>query len=105
MTQHASSNAWAAIFRAFAAILIAWFGASALASASGGQVPAFHFDRFVGLLITIAFGFAMITFYSRPIGFRHRFYHLIIDQGLELSGRWIMPWSRKSGTARNLYWE
>jgi Zn-dependent protease with chaperone function len=51
------------LFRGFALILIVWFGAkSALSSASGG--PGFHFDHFAQLVLTIAFGYAMITYLS-----------------------------------------
>ena len=86
MTEHAGlfESLGSHMFRAFATILIVWFGVkSALASAGGGQGPSFHFDHFASLLMTIAFGFGMITFYSHPIpGFGVSFYHLIIDQGL-----------------------
>src|SRR5439155_15499042 len=77
------------MFRAFATILIVWFGVrSALASAGGTAVSAFHFEHFASLLITIAFGFGMITYYSQPIpGFGVSFYHLIVDQGLVLSNQ------------------
>lgn len=73
------------LFRGLAIILIVWFGVkSALASASGHS--GFHFDRFAGLLMTIAFGYGMITFYSHPIpGMGVSFYHLIIDQGTNLA--------------------
>jgi type IV secretory pathway VirB6-like protein len=88
MTEHADffEAIGLAMFRGFAVILISWFGVkSALASASGG-VNVFQFDRFADLLITIAFGFGMITYYSRPIpGFGVSFYHLVIDQGLVLA--------------------
>jgi hypothetical protein len=75
------------LFRSFAIILIAWFGVkSALASASGHQ--GFHFDHFASLLMTIAFGYTMITFYSRPIpGMGVSFYHLIIDEGTNLANQ------------------
>lgn len=75
------------MFRSFAVILIAWFGVkSALASAGGGMGPVFNFDHFASLLMTIAFGLGMITYYSRPIpGIGVSFYHLIIDQGLVLA--------------------
>src|SRR5712692_5302994 len=91
MTEHAElfESMGGHMFRAFATILIAWFGVkSALASASGGHGPGFHFDHFASLLMTIAFGFGMITFYSHPIpGFGFSFYHLFIDQGLDLANR------------------
>ncbi len=90
MTEHASlfERAGETMFRGFAVILISWFGVkSALASVSGG-VNVFQFDRFADLLITIAFGFGMITYYSHPIpGFGVSFYHLIVDQGLTLSNQ------------------
>jgi hypothetical protein len=105
MTEHADifERMGHNMFRGFAVILISWFGVkSALASASGG-VNVFQFDRLVDLLITIAFGFAMITYYSHPIpGIGVSFYHLIIDQGLALSnelndGILQELWNRLSG--------
>jgi hypothetical protein len=73
------------LFRSLAIILIVWFGAkSALASASGRF--GFQLDHFASLLLTIAFGYGMITFYSRPIpGMGISFYHLIVDQGTNLA--------------------
>ncbi len=88
MTSHASmfETLGMNLFRGFAIILIVWFGVKgALASASGGY-SGFQFDRFASLLMTIAFGDAMITYYSRPIpGMGFSFYHLIIDQGTNLA--------------------
>jgi type IV secretory pathway VirB6-like protein len=95
------------MFRGFAVILIVWFGVkSALASASGGSGTAFSFDQFASLLITIAFGFTMITYYSQPIpGMGVSFYHLIVDQGLALANQLQHSvaqdlWDRITG----LYW-
>ncbi len=88
MTQHAAMFEALGLhmFRGFAVILIAWYGIKgALSAAGGGHGPLINFDQFASLLITISFGFAMITFYSTPIpGFGVSFYHLIIDQGLDL---------------------
>src|SRR6266849_4073213 len=109
MTEHASmfETMGSHLFRSFSVILVAWFGVkSALSSASGGTTNAFPFDRFASLLITIAFGFGMITYYSHPIpGFGVSFYHLIIDQGLELANQLNHSlvqelWDRLTG----LYW-
>jgi type IV secretory pathway VirB6-like protein len=109
MTQHATlfETVGANMFRGFAVILIAWFGIkSALASAGAGQGPLFHFDNFASLLLSIAFGFAMITYYSHPIpGFGVSFYHLIIDEGLDLANQLNHSlvqeiWDRLTG----LYW-
>src|SRR6266581_772769 len=109
MTEHAGifETMGNHMFRSFAVILIAWFGTkSALSSAGGGYGPGFHFDRFASLLMTIAFGFAMMTYYSQPIpGFGFSFYHLIIDQGLDLANQLNHSlvqelWDRLTG----LYW-
>jgi type IV secretory pathway VirB6-like protein len=77
------------MFKAFSVIMIAWFGIkSALASASGGHGAGFHFDQFAKLLMTIAFGLAMITYYTHPIpGFGTSFHQLITDQGLYMANR------------------
>ncbi len=91
MTQHASlfETMGGNMFRAFAVILISWYGVkTALSAAGGGPMTGFHFESFASLLMTIAFGFAMITYYSQPIpGFGISFYHLIVDQGLALSNQ------------------
>ncbi len=109
MTQHAAlfETVGANMFRGFAVILIVWFGVkSALASAGAGHGPLFHFDNFASLLFSIAFGFAMITYYSHPIpGFGVSFYHLIVDEGLDLSNQLNHSlvqevWDRLTG----LYW-
>jgi hypothetical protein len=109
MTEHAGlfETMGANMFRGFAVILIAWFGIKgALASAGGGFAPGFHFDQFASLLMTIAFGFGMITYYSHPIpGFGISFYHLVIDQGLSLANQLNHSlvqevWDRLTG----LYW-
>jgi hypothetical protein len=109
MTQHASlfEEMGAHMFRGFAVILISWYGVkTALASASGIVGPAFHFDSFADLLMTIAFGFGMITFYSHPIpGIGVSFYHLIVDQGLALANQLNHSliqevWDRLN----NIYW-
>ena len=88
MTSHASmfETLGMNLFRGFAVILISWFGVkSALASASSGHL-GFHFERFASLLMTIALGDAMITYYSRPLpGLGLSFYHLIVDQGTNLA--------------------
>jgi type IV secretory pathway VirB6-like protein len=91
MTEHANifQAMGAQMFRDFAVILISWYGIrSALSAASGSPMTVFHFDKLASLLITIAFGFAMITYYSQPIpGLGVSFYHLIVDQGLDLSNQ------------------
>jgi type IV secretory pathway VirB6-like protein len=109
MTQHAAlfETLGNHLFRGLAVIMLAWFGIkSALASASSGHGPAFHFDQLASLLMTIAFGFGMITYYSQPLpGIGVSFYHLFIDQGSSLSTQLNHAlvqdiWDRLTG----LYW-
>src|SRR3984893_54484 len=73
------------LFRGLAVILVAWFGiTAALTSAEGG--PALPLGRFATLLLTIAFGFAMITYYRAPIpGLGRSFTQLLTDQPIFLA--------------------
>ena len=73
------------LFRGLAVILVAWFGLrAALASTEGG--PALPLARFVSLLLTIAFGFAMLTYYRAPLpGIGISFTQLITDQPIFLA--------------------
>ena len=74
------------IFRGLAVILIAWFGVkSALSSASGKG--GFDFAKFADLLLIIAFGLGMLTYYSTPIpGTAYSFSDMITQEALHLSG-------------------
>jgi hypothetical protein len=73
------------LFRGFATILIVWFGVqAALSSAEGGE--GFSFARFSRLLLVVAFGFAMVTYYSTPIpGMGYSFSDLVIQEASSLS--------------------
>jgi hypothetical protein len=73
------------LFRGLAVILIAWFGIrAALASAEGGA--ALPLGQFAMLLLTIAFGFTMITYYRAPIpGLGVSFTQLLTDQPIFLA--------------------
>jgi type IV secretory pathway VirB6-like protein len=73
------------LFRAFATILVAWFGIqSALSSAEGGE--GFNFARFSELILVITFGFAMVTYYNRPIpGIGYSFSDLVMQEASSLS--------------------
>lgn len=75
------------LFRAFATILVVWYGVkSALSSASGGR--PFQFDHFASLLLTISFGFAMVNYYSAPIpGVGVSFHNLVTDEAQFLSSK------------------
>ena len=73
------------LFRAFATILIAWYGIKSALGSAGGKHP-FHFDNFASLLLTISFGFAMVNYYSAPIpGIGTGFHNLITDEARYLT--------------------
>jgi hypothetical protein len=75
------------MFRAFAVILISRFGVK-VALSSAEDHAGFRFSHFVNLVLVIAFGFGMITYYDSPLpGFERSFKNLIIDQAVYLSNR------------------
>ena len=75
------------LFRAFATILVVWYGIKA-ALAAGEQRGGFHFANFVSLILMISFGFAMVNYYDAPIpGFGRDFHHLITDEAAILSNQ------------------
>lgn len=75
------------LFRAFATILVVWYGLKAALSASDHRV-GFHFANFVSLILMISFGFAMANYYDAPIpGFGRDFHHLITDEAANLSNQ------------------
>ena len=75
------------LFRMFATILVAWYGVKSALAAAGGK-QSFHFDNFASLLLTIAFGFAMVNYYSTPIpGIGSSFHNLITDEAQFLAMR------------------
>jgi hypothetical protein len=75
------------LFRMFATILVAWYGIKSALSAASGK-HTFHFDNFASLLLTVAFGFAMINYYSTPIpGVGSSFHNLITDEAQFLANR------------------
>ena len=75
------------LFRAFATILVAWYGLKA-ALAAGENRSGFHFANFVTLILMISFGFGMVNYYDTPIpGFGRDFHHLITDEAATLSNQ------------------
>jgi hypothetical protein len=75
------------LFRAFATILLAWFGAKSALAAAGGRGP-FQFDRFASLLLTISFGFGMVNYYSAPLpGVGTSFHNLVTDESQFLANK------------------
>jgi hypothetical protein len=75
------------IFRGLAIILIAWFGIKSALSASQGH-GGFHFAKFADLILMIAFGLGMLTYYSTPIpGVGLSFSDLITQEALNISGQ------------------
>jgi hypothetical protein len=75
------------LFRAFATILIAWYGVKSALAAAGGR-QAFHFDNFASLLLTISFGFGMATYYSAPLpGVGASFHNVVTDESQFLANK------------------
>jgi hypothetical protein len=75
------------IFRGLAVILIVWFGVKSALSASQG-LGGFHFAKFADLILMIALGLGMLTYYSTPIpGTSYSFSDLITKEGLSLSSK------------------
>jgi hypothetical protein len=75
------------LFRAFATILVVWYGVKSALSAAGGR-HLLNFDHFASLLLTISFGFAMVNYYSTPIpGFGVGFHNLITDESQFLANK------------------
>jgi len=75
------------LFRMFATILVAWYGVKSALAAAGGKHP-FQFDNFASLLLTIAFGFAMVNYYSAPIpGVGSSFHNLVTDEAQFLANK------------------
>jgi type IV secretory pathway VirB6-like protein len=74
------------LFRGIAIILIAWFGIRAALSSSEGGPTHVPVQAFVSLLLTIAFGYTMITYYRAPIpGIGVSFTQLLTDQPIFLA--------------------
>jgi hypothetical protein len=73
------------LFRGLAIILIAWFGIrTALSSAEGDA--GLPLGPFVSLILTIAIGFTMMTYYRAPIpGIGLSFTQLLTDQPIYLA--------------------
>jgi type IV secretory pathway VirB6-like protein len=75
------------IFRGLATILIVWFGIKSALSASQGH-GGFHFAKFADLILMIAFGLGMLTYYSTPIpGMGYSFSDLVTKEALSLSNQ------------------
>jgi type IV secretory pathway VirB6-like protein len=67
------------MFRGFATIMIVWYGVKSALSSVGGR--HFPLDNFASLILTISFGFAMVTYYSSPIpGIGVSFHNLITNE-------------------------
>ena len=90
LTQHASTFEAMGLhlFQGFAVILLVWFGLQAALASASGRAAGLPLDRFASLLLTIAFGFAMLKYYSHPVpGFGRSFYHLVTDQSMYLANQ------------------
>jgi hypothetical protein len=77
-----------ALFRSFAIILLAWFGIQTALSASDRRGGFFPVAPFARLVLLMAIGYAMVTFYQTPIpGIGYTLPRLITQQATWLVGR------------------
>jgi hypothetical protein len=75
------------LFRAFATILVVWYGVKSALSSAGGR-HFLPFDHFASLLLTISFGFGMVNYYSNPIpGVGTSFHNLVTDESEFLANK------------------
>src|SRR5262245_38474563 len=75
------------LYRGIATILVVWFGLRA-AMTSAEHHGGLHLASFVSLILTIAFGFTMMTYYRQPIpGLGISFTQLLTDQPIYLARR------------------
>ena len=73
------------LFRGLSVILLAWLGIRAALTSAEGRA-AFPLGQFATVLLTIAFGLAMITYYRAPIpGLGLSFTQLLTDQPIFLA--------------------
>jgi hypothetical protein len=76
------------MFRGLATIAIVWFGVKSALSAASGEGAGFSFAKFADLLLLIAFGLGMLTYYSTPLpGVGTSFSDLITGEALQLSAQ------------------
>jgi hypothetical protein len=72
-------------YTGLATIMIVWFGIKSAFGASE-VVGGFHFGRFAELLLLLAFGYAMVNYYTSPIpGFGRSFPQLVTDESSYLT--------------------
>jgi hypothetical protein len=75
------------LFRGLAVIMVAWFGIKAALSSAEGS-SAIPLSNLASLLLLIAFGHAMLTYYAAPLpGIGRSFTHLITDEAQTLAAQ------------------
>lgn len=89
LTRHSTIfvNTGMTMFRAFAVIVVCWFGIkTALSSADGGS--PIQLSNLVSLILLIGFGYTMMTYYAAPIpGIGRSFTQLVTDQAAWLAAQ------------------
>ncbi len=87
LNQHGGQFAYIgqSMYTGLATIMIVWFGIKSAFGASE-VVGGFHFGRFADLLLMIAFGYAMVNYYTTPIpGFGMSFPQLVTNESRYLT--------------------
>jgi hypothetical protein len=107
LNSHGGQFAWIGqqMYTALATIMIAWFGIQAALRAHE-HAGGFHFGKLAELLLTISFGYAMVTYYDTPIpGFGRSFYHLVTDEAQYLTSLIGSTALDNANQAINNYWQ
>ncbi|MGH9451057.1 MAG: type IV secretion system protein [Terriglobia bacterium] len=87
LSQHGGQFAYIgqSMYTGLATIMVVWFGIKSAFGASE-VVGGFHFGRFAELLLMIAFGYAMVNYYTSPIpGFGMSFPQLVTNESQYLT--------------------
>jgi hypothetical protein len=89
LTRHSTIfvNTGTTMFRAFAVIVVCWFGIKTALSSTEGGSPI-QLSNLVSLILLIAFGHMMIAYYATPIpGIGRSFTQLVTDQAAWLAAQ------------------
>lgn len=106
LSQHGGQFAYIGqnMYTGLATIMIVWFGIKSAFGASE-VVGGFHFGRFADLLLMIAFGYAMVNYYTSPIpGFGMSFPQLITKESRYLTNLIGSTALQNAESTINTYW-
>ncbi|HZS72299.1 MAG TPA: type IV secretion system protein [Candidatus Acidoferrum sp.] len=107
LTQHGGQFAYIgqSMYTGLATIMVVWFGIKS-ALGAGEVVGGFHFGKFAELLLMIAFGYAMVNYYTSPIpGFGMSFPQLVTNESRYLTNLIGTTALQNAETTLTTYWK